>query len=420
MKYKLFSLLAFCFAWPSSALSEYILLDSPSPQIISIKEAISLAKKSSLELKKNASQKLEAKAKLYQNVSKVFPELTLRSNLQSENKPLKAQSTLELKVPLVDPKNFMSIAASKDTLTAAELSYLSDCDNLIYKVTKLYAEALLLQSVLNVLKESIQQYERQVSIFENKVRVGSMSRFDALESLYELKKTRSELLLKELEYKRKLGELGSELALGESFLLQNYTLDSPYFTYTPQELMDLALNTPDLRSLKQEISAYRTLALAESFEFLPKIFGSIENSWAKPLNGTGGIFSQNFMLNLNWQLFSLSPFASRKLNQIKQSTSEYTLSQKTAQKRLSINAALETLKTYSLALENSESTLSIAQESTQSAERLYAKGEVTGLDLMDAHARIFKVRAKLEEDKLRISLAKLNLLFLIGKISEAW
>ena len=33
---------------------------------------------------------------------------------------------------------------------------------------------------------------------------------------------------------------------------------------------------------------------------------------------------------------------------------------------------------------------------------------------MDAHARIFKVRAKLEEDKLRISLAKLNLLFLIG------
>src|SRR5580700_5090245 len=119
MKYKLFSLLAFGLALPLSALSEYILLDSSSPQVISIKEAVLLAKKSNLELKINAHQKLEAEAKLFQNVSKVFPELSLRSNLQSENKPLKAQSTLELKLPLVDPKNFMSIAASKDTLNAS-------------------------------------------------------------------------------------------------------------------------------------------------------------------------------------------------------------------------------------------------------------------------------------------------------------
>lgn len=416
--------LAAIFIFGASAPQEtaYVLNPAKSVETISVKDAINLALSNNLSLKKIDNKRREAQNKVRSTASHIVPDLSLQSSYRVTPEPSDAKVELQLEVPLIDAKSWAALKASRESLAAAEHTLNYERDKLSYQVANLYGQAFMARSLRDVVTEELEHYKKQVLSFENKFRIGTVRSLDVLDAQFQLSRSQNDLIIKELEYQHRLGDLGSELQRFESFDLLLFDVQSVHLNKNQESLLALALDTPEIHALKKEISSWDSSITSDRFSFLPRIFGSVESGWqqrsAHDVKDQGGPFFTTIMLNLKWPLINLENSAQIRLSHVRRSTSELTLAQKTAEKRLSINGVLTQIKAYENSLISSERMLEISTKASASTERLFSFGEATGLMVMDANVKLFKAKSQLIEDKINLVLSKLRLLFLIGKISE--
>lgn len=401
------------FASPNAS---YVLKTSENPRVLTLKEAIAHALLHNISLKKHYNHVLEARAKTHHSFSKLVPDLSAKSSFKAEPAPRSAQTGLELNVPLVDARAWMALKASSESKSAADLSYAYEKDQLIYKIADLYCEALIARSSRDVLKEGIEKYRKQSASFENKMRAGAARNLDILEARYQLNVAEKDLIDEELSLQEKLGELGQHLALSQAFLLSNFEVEHPSLSKDSETLRLLAQESLDLQSLKKEISSHGSLVLSESFELIPRIYASFEQGWQWPKEGSLG--SSHLMLNLSWPLFNLGTFANAEGHQIRKANNELTFRQKSMEKELSVNSAIASIKAYEEAQAKNATILELASLAATSTERIFNTGDATGLEVIEAHTKVFSAKSQMQEDNIKLKQSKLRLLFLIGKISE--
>lgn len=397
----------------------------PSPPTISLQQALDYAKEANLDLKKRYNQVLIAQSAV--SFAPLLPQLSLSASHERDltntlgNDANKAGFTL--KTSLLDMKSMVAIKSFKDALDAAQLTYDHETDRLFLNVSKAYIEALIAQSIREIAKEEREQFFKQLEVHRKKALVGLARPLDVSRAEYLLNKSESDLALKERDFARKLAQLGVLLNRSESFLVRDFVVESAYFNEKQEKLLELAQNNADTKALKKEYSSHNYAIISEGLDFIPKLSTQIEGGWrahyeANALLGPSEPFAK-IMFTLELPLFSGgSSRAALKKKIALRSSTELSQRELSLNKELGIAGIFEQITAYQIALKSAELALDAATKSKNSADRLYNAGEATALELVEANVNLVSAKSLALNARLRLSQSKIQLLFLIGKMSE--
>lgn len=382
---------------------EYLLTPSSQPPLISLPEAISLATKNNLALKKINNLSHIAEAKVWQDLSGTLPELSLSA------------SGLNLSAPLFNLKAFIALQASRASAEAARLKLNYESQQLAFNVANLYLEALIAQVIKTIADSERELYKKQLDLITKKSLLGMARTLDIDRADYLYHKSHSEVIIKERDYQRKLGELGESLNRRESFSLTMLRLNSSYLERTPEELIELAQTNNEARSLNKELRAQHLLLVGESLDFLPKISVSFESPYLK----TDLKPHNQLMFKLDIPLFTgFSTWGALKSRQALTSSAELALQQNYLDRHLSIYGLLDQITTYQSIEKSSELALVAAKKAAASAERLFSLGHASALELVEANNNLINAQNELSSAQLKLIQNQIHILFLIGKIAE--
>lgn len=410
----------------NAEFEELSLKPIPSPPTISLVEALNYAKEANLNLKKQYNQVIIAQSALNQSFAPLFPQLSLaishERNLINTFDGDANKAGFNLKTPLLDIKSMVAIKSFKDSLNAARFTYDHESDQLFFNISKAYIEALIAQSLREIAKEEREQFSKQLEVYRKKALVGLARPLDVSRGEYLLNKSESDRALKERDYSRKLAQLGALINRSESFLVKEFNVESPYFDEKEETLLILANNNADMNALKKEYSSHSYSIVSEGLDFIPKLSAQIEGGWRAQydLNALGP--SKPFatiMFTLEMPLFSGgSSLAALKKKTALRSSTELSLRELGLNKELGVPGVREQISAYTIALRSAELALDAATTSKNSADRLYNAGEATALELVEANVNLVSAKSLALNARLRLSQSKIQLLFLIGKISQ--
>lgn len=413
----------------SAMAKEYRLLPAPNQAIFSLPEAISLAKEKNSGLKKVKNQVTIAEGKVWQDMSAILPQLYLRASHRVNHdhgtdifgEAVKAG--LNLTAPLLNMRAFMVVKSSRESADAAKLSLAHETNQLVFNVANFYIEALIAQATKIIADGEQELYKKQLDLLAKKSHLGLARPLDISRSEYLYNKSLSEVILKERDYQRKLGELGASFARRESFSLSEIMLNAPSLRLPPDELLAMAKANADVASLKKDLAAQNYLFIGEGLDFLPKVSVSLESGYSAPYDKRilpSGLKPQSqLMLNLDLPIFTgLSTWGAMKSRQALKSSAELSLRQIDTDKHLSTYGVLDQIAAYQSMLQSSELALKAAQIASASAERLFTLGNATALELVEANTNLISAQNQLSSAQLRLVQNQIYLLFLIGKLDE--
>lgn len=411
----------------TQTVTDVMLAPTETPKTIGFREALSMALEKNSGLKKVAQGAVMAKSEAHIATSKLLPKVTANARQTVINKANdrdeSAHATLSLSVPLLDAKALMEMRSKRETLGSAKDKYQFEEDALINTVGNLYIEALIAQAIKDNAFEERDQYQKQLLMFEKKAAVQSARALDVTRARYLANKAHSDYLLKEQEFQKRLGELGQKIGMRELFLLSMVEIDSVYLAKNKEELQELALNAADISMAKRDVLAADYALVSEKFDFLPRVFASMDSGYQAPYNNTtlgrDWTFSTKLMINLELPLFSGGAgLAALKNKTAHKTVNELTLRQKTSEKILNINGLLLQINDLAVVKQSEELALLAATEAKASADRLFALNEITGLEFAEASTNLFSAKNNLAMTTLRLLQVKLRLLFVIGKAKE--
>lgn len=404
------------------------LLPTENPLVIDVNDASQRALKHNIDLQIGKQHVVIAESETLLSTSKLLPKVTANGNYTATENDLNsvlqesASAQLKMSIPLLDAKGIVDIKAKREFAAAAKDRSAADEDAMINSVMSTYIDALIARGMMDNAVLEREQYKKEHSVYEQRARVGSARALDVTRAKYLVEKAHSEYLLKAQDFQKRMGELGKKIGVREFFRLSLFEITSPYLSKSRDELAEIASNATDLVAVRRELSASRFAVVSEKFDFFPRLFATVDSGWSTPYDR--GILataplSVKMMINLEIPLFSGgATFAAIQNRHASRVINELTLSSKTTDKLLTINGLLEQIKDYVNVRTSSELALDAATKSQQSAERLYDKGEITGLELVEANTNLFNARNQMVIATLRLEQAKLKLLFTIGKAKE--
>lgn len=397
--------------------NEWRLHPVANPEVISLQKAISLAEQRNFEIKKQRAQVDQAAAKVWLAATKLIPDLSFAATHQIWGKPDMSRVGGIFNVPLFDAKAAVENKAQAESLKAARLSLDFARERVIHRVASFYVEALLAKAILAVAAEEHEKFLKQQETIRRKAALGEARSLDLTNALYQSHKSKSDQILKERDYQRKLAELGNELAVSDVFEITMFNIESPSLKLEPEAMLALAHTSFDVQALKKELSSREITKTSEALGFLPTLKASVEGGY--PLYASPKHFSSEIMLKLELPLFNGGArLAHLKEHQAQLTLHELSLRQKEAEKNMGVYGALDQISAYERAQESSKLALDAAELASSSAERLFGRGEITGLNLVDANVQLFSAKFDLVEARLKLMQSQLGLLFLIGRLKD--
>lgn len=400
-------------------LSSKVLADE---KVISFSEAISLTLNNNLELKKSV-QILELKNSDFMLArSYVLPKLSFSLNksfgFKEQNFDIDTLG-FNLSVPIFDGKKLFEASAKHNQYLAAQAKKNHDTDALIHKMGILYIDALKLLAGKNIAKEAFEQNQQQLLVLEKKLEVGRARKLDLLRSQYLVSKAQSEFLEKEQSYLQKMSELSQHLLVGEPFSLSPFSIESTELSKNEAELLALAQDNQEFKSLRQDVLGLNQSLLAEKLDFLPKISFMADYGMDKYWSSSGRASNLRMLINIELPLFSgFSSLALLKNKHASLSIAELTLQQKEQESTFNVGLMLEELRRLELIKANTEQGLKAAIEAQASAERMFKEGEATSLEMIEANTNLFNAKTQASTTALELERLKLKLLFTVGKLKE--
>jgi len=386
-------------------------------QAISLQNAVNLAQVSNFEFQRVQARLIQAQSKVWLQTSQLLPSLSFGAHRELKQEPHTTKANFMLSVPLVDTKNILASKASYESLKAARLNSYFAREKLIYHVAYLYAEALKAQAERDLAKEEQEKFLKYEQMIERKVKIGSARSLDLTSAMYQSNKAASDFLLKERDYQNNLAKLGSFIGLTETFEITMFEVHSQSLALSSELLVNLAQKTTEIGAIKRELASSKYNLTSESFSFLPTLKASTEPTWSWSSEGRN--FSNQIMLNLEFALFNGgASIAHMRHHRAEITINELNLREKEREKHLSVLGSLDRITTLKKSKASSELALIAAQQAADSAERLYAQGALTTLDLKDASFQLFSAKRDLFEATLNLIQSQLSLLLLVGKMGD--
>jgi outer membrane protein TolC len=299
-------------------------------------------------------------------------------------------------------KMFTTYSKLKEYKELGEMKLRAQLENSIADVIKTYYDLVRQLYTLNAAKESVQISEERVKLTQDKMDIGSASRFDLLRAKVDLNTDKSNMLNQEVIFVNLKVTLNNLLARDGSI---EFNVDEEFSVkdgYEFTKLREIALknNIDILQSEKNKSLSLADISLTRS-EYYPKInFNSgftYSNSEADAgffkTNTTTGF---NFGLSLTWNLFNgfnnLRDYENAKINLDKNQF-----------KVLSVRASIESNLLISFRnyvknidiLKLEEENVSVAKENLDLAIEQLKLGSLSAIDFRDVQKNYLTARSRL-------------------------
>ncbi|MCA9507108.1 MAG: TolC family protein, partial [Myxococcales bacterium] len=291
-----------------------------------------------------------------------------------------------------------------------------------FEVANAYSETLIAQSLAVLAQEELEQYQKQLEVYQKKLQAGLARPLDISRGEYLFNKSKTNLILKKRDFERKRAQLGALISRKELFQVEDFLLESPYFDESLEILQSLAQNTAESNSLKLKYSAQNYSILSEGFNYFPILKTTIEGGLHTPPHDNSSPSHEAFskiMFTIELPIFNQGlPHAELKKKIAQRDLIELSQRELQLTKHLGINGVLEQIQASQVALTSADLALKAAKKAKKSAERLYKAQEATALELVEANVNFSSAQSLFLNAQLHLKQSKLQLLYLIGKMSE--
>lgn len=403
------------------------LLPTTNAIVIDVHEAVKRALSNNTDVALSEQRIQLAKSDTWLSASKLLPKISAQGNFLATHSDSvlseKSQALLKVSLPLLDAKGLMDVRAKREHEKAALHRHAATNNEITGKVVNAYIEALIARGVMDNAELAKKTYQEELARAKRRLRVGVLRALDVTRAEYLAEKATSDYVLSVQDYNARLGELGKLMGEKESFSLAMVSFTSPYLDKSTNELMAIAEGSADLAAARRDVFAAEYETVSERLDFIPKLFASMDGSKTFPYENrvvsSPSTYAVNTMVNVEIPLFTGGArMAAIKSRRAQEAISTINLRAKEQEKLLLINGLRSQIEDFKMVKQSAELALSSATKTQQSAERLFAIGEITGLEMSEANANLFNARNEMVKTELRLEQAKLKLLVAIGKVSE--
>ncbi|MCB0349476.1 MAG: TolC family protein, partial [Bdellovibrionales bacterium] len=389
---------------------------------VSLQEAYTSASKNADYDLLNRSIKGQAKSRLEQAKSYLFPKITAtgtykedRSDTDSDKTETSQKSvSINLRQPLFKGGLSSGIQKEKAGVEASEITVKQNDLNLFQTVAKSYYRILLLESTLEVLKEIDQVSFNRVKIIRSRVAIGRSKRSDLLSNELQNQAFRIELgqlqvsLQAERESFSRLTGLSSIVTLSKEEALPNLK-QMDYYIHKMPDMPGLQLQAKSVRIAEKSESVLKSQHLPSLYLDLGAKFGEITN------NDEGQDLTA--LLTLEVPLFEggrVSAEAREAAWKRNEETAKYLALQKDNLLLLKnlYNGLQKDIEFFSIY----EESLSTAKKNYQFFNKELKLGLVSNLELLSSLTDYLNAKKNREEAYFQLKLAELNLKQLVGEI----
>lgn len=287
-----------------------------------------------------------------------------------------------------------------------------------------YYQVLLNRQLADVQRKALAQAEARLDQVQSRAKVGLASEFDVLTAQVAVENLRpplieaeNQLVISRQQLKRQLG-----VSLQDSLVL----LDSLSFGQTqvpPEtEIEQAAQSRADRRAAEGMIQLRKAAAQAEDRSSLPKLDLNLalsRRASSQTLIPPDQDFSQSFVVGLqvSWPLFDGRASQGRLLqNQAQLRMAQQQLDAVDADIRLQIREARQGLQAAEAQVNSARATVGRAERALEIAQKRFANGLSTQLELGDAELAVTEARSNVAQALFRYNVARAQLTAALGGI----
>jgi outer membrane protein TolC len=343
------------------------------------------------------------------------PDTTSQPILLSPQDKLTA--SIQVAMPIIDAKSWLTIRASRKGVEVAELSVEDGERQLLLGVAQAYYMALMARELIDLYSAQVDAAEIQLSVARARLDAETGLRIDVVRAETDAEKTYQDLVAANLAFDNTRDALAS-LTNSDGLPLPEPapSLRSPEESEKGMEEHARAART-DLRASRAKVDLQDRLLDAAWMQFLPSLSAAWQGSYQFTEMGDMGSQDRSrwaVMLTLTVPIYNQFRYGDidYKRAAVRQSVTE--LEDLERKSSLAVRTAARGYRSALLSMEIAERQVALAREGLTLSEAAYKAGTSTSLEVTEARRAFTSAGVNLATERLRSQIALLSLIDELG------
>ena len=384
-----------------SLIFSVILTITFESKALSLDEVINLAKEQTTDVKLSKEDIKQVEAKIRQVKGELFPHLGLSASFNRydpnyiTNFSLKNKynAAVFVKQPIFDKSIFESLKIAKQNLALKKAILEKVQQEVVYTALEIYEDTLEKKEIFQLQKDSLEYWEKNLILAEEKYKTGFISRYDYTRTKAQCETAKANLIAAKTEFKNSIYQLVYFLKLNQ---IPNIN--------EPLVLLNLGLpkqekikNSPQLKVLQLQ----RKISLAEGNFYTADLYPKLNARFSYELYNTkdfpslAEVVRKGYVitLNLNWNIYDGGKSLAKKVES-KINAAKYYIQYKDKLYYLKTEykKQVETLKFLKKQLTALNLNLQAAEEAMKLATERYKNGLASVIEVLEARKNYDEIK----------------------------